>query len=260
MKKRSNRQRLQTKLQASKSSKEKLLGILPASSLSVPLCVRIILVISLLYCVFSFALGISVFSHIVYIHYYGHQGFAERAESIRTIQRYLSVPEASLCVNSSDSNTLDTKDSQENTLPLTERECEHMSDVKGLFKLDRMLFYTFLTLFGIVIIIYSIYTKLPAKFSLLLAKDIRLACILGFGILLALAILSLFNFTSLFYGFHELLFNNDLWLLPENSFLIQLFPEDFFAYMAMSIGAIAAFVFAAFFAISKASVRCFSRL
>jgi integral membrane protein (TIGR01906 family) len=46
------------------------------------------------------------------------------------------------------------------------------------------------------------------------------------------------GFDALFVAFHELAFSNDFWLLPENSGLIRLFPEDYFmSYFFIALGA-----------------------
>jgi integral membrane protein (TIGR01906 family) len=51
------------------------------------------------------------------------------------------------------------------------------------------------------------------------------------------------GFDALFIAFHELAFSNDFWLLPEDSGLIRLFPENYF--MSYFFIALAASVIAA---------------
>ena len=47
------------------------------------------------------------------------------------------------------------------------------------------------------------------------------------------------DFTAVFTKFHELLFNNDLWLLdPETDYMIRILPEGFFLDMTLRIGKI----------------------
>jgi len=46
------------------------------------------------------------------------------------------------------------------------------------------------------------------------------------------------GFDTLFVTFHELAFSNDFWLLPEDSGLIRLFPEEYFmSYFFITLGA-----------------------
>jgi uncharacterized membrane protein len=46
------------------------------------------------------------------------------------------------------------------------------------------------------------------------------------------------GFDALFISFHELAFANDFWLLPEDSGLIRLFPENYFmSYFFIALGA-----------------------
>jgi integral membrane protein (TIGR01906 family) len=46
------------------------------------------------------------------------------------------------------------------------------------------------------------------------------------------------GFDTLFVTFHELAFSNNFWLLPEDSGLIRLFPENYFmAYFFIALGA-----------------------
>ena len=46
------------------------------------------------------------------------------------------------------------------------------------------------------------------------------------------------GFDALFIAFHELAFSNNFWLLPEDSGLIRLFPENYFmSYFFVALGA-----------------------
>ena len=114
------------------------------------------------------------------------------------------------------------KEQQENLLnyfqgaelegPYSEKERLHMKDVRNLIWSSWILI--------LILIITIVYTKNPKKE---LYKGGIYTIILT--ILLSLTLLS---FSTSFTIFHKLLFTNNLWLLPANSLLIQMFPERFF--------------------------------
>lgn len=95
-----------------------------------------------------------------------------------------------------------------------EREIKHMDDVKRIFKWVKII--SFLSL-----IIFLIFLKAESLPSILMYS-------LTLTILLILIFL-IVPFDLLFTKFHEVLFNNELWLLnPETDRLIVLLPERFF--------------------------------
>lgn len=69
---------------------------------------------------------------------------------------------------------------------------------------------------------------------------VRAAGITVLAIVAALGAISVtIGFDALFIAFHELAFANDFWLLPEDSGLIRLFPEEYFMdYFFVALGAI----------------------
>ncbi len=98
----------------------------------------------------------------------------------------------------------------------SEREILHLKDVRNLIWSSWILIFLLL-----IPIIYSSFKKKDLKKELY--KGGIYTLVLTF--LLGLALLS---FSSSFTLFHELLFTNDLWLLPADSLLIQMFPQEFF--------------------------------
>jgi integral membrane protein (TIGR01906 family) len=112
-------------------------------------------------------------------------------------------------------NLLDYLNSKEELkFNYTEREIIHLHDVKNLVNILRIMIYILL----LMIIILFITNK---NFSYMLI----ISGLITIGIIL---IILLFNFNLLFVKFHELLFTNDYWLLPENSLLINTYPIEFF--------------------------------
>lgn len=120
-----------------------------------------------------------------------------------------------------------------------EREIAHMEDVKGLF-LAAIALRRVCAVIAVLCVILLVLLK--ARVKLVLPQ---MLCA-GAGLFLALAavlagIIST-DFTKYFTLFHEIFFNNDLWILdPATDLLINIVPEPFFIDTAARIG----FVFAA---------------
>lgn len=112
------------------------------------------------------------------------------------------------------------------------RELAHMEDVKNLF------------LGGLTLRRLCMWIFLAAAVFLGVRRHLRVlfrAILLGTGIFLA-AICLLFavastDFTKYFTLFHQIFFNNDLWILdPDTDLLINIVPEPFFINTAAEIG------------------------
>lgn len=106
----------------------------------------------------------------------------------------------------------------------------HLKDVKNLLKLTSGLFYlslaTALTI-SIVFVLKRQYRKLATSF---LASSV---ITLVFIVLLAFGIFHVFD--PIFIKFHQVVFNNNLWLFPADDNLIRLFPQQFFIVFANSL-------------------------
>jgi len=102
-----------------------------------------------------------------------------------------------------------------------EKEKLHLIDVKNLINIAFVILYILLIIF-IILIFYLLYKK-----EYLIILDSFMFS--GLSLIIFLIIISLFKFSNLFYNFHLLFFNNDLWLLdPLKDNLIRMFPESFF--------------------------------
>ncbi len=99
----------------------------------------------------------------------------------------------------------------------TEEEILHMIDVKNLIR-----FFLFITSLSAVIF--------PACFKFVKNKQglLRAVSFAGFVFVALLFLASLFDFSEAFIIFHKVFFRNSLWLLPANTKLIEMFPEEFF--------------------------------
>lgn len=113
-----------------------------------------------------------------------------------------------------------------------EREVLHMIDVQNLFILARNIRIFSFIIFLICILYFYKSNKLK--------NMLRSICLgLNFVYIFVIGLFALIytNFNKYFIIFHELLFDNDLWLLdPKTDLMIQMLPEPFFINMAILIG------------------------
>lgn len=130
----------------------------------------------------------------------------------------------------------------------TERELDHMRDVKGLYqgavKLRNMAILVALAFYLIAALMLrndriSVY-----------AKGYLRGFIIVFAILLAAVAWMLIDFNSFWNSFHMLFFRNDLWQLdPNKSVMINMYPQEFWAELckniAIAVGAICGAILAA---------------
>lgn len=112
------------------------------------------------------------------------------------------------------------------------RDKLHMIDVKNIFvSISRLRSHLFALLL-VAIIIITFVKRLKQDIGRLLI----FSTILGILPFLLLIFLILMDFNKYFTVFHEIFFDNDLWLLdPKADRLINIFPEKFFAYSALKI-------------------------
>jgi integral membrane protein (TIGR01906 family) len=88
--------------------------------------------------------------------------------------------------------------------------------------------------FGMLSLIIKMKTKVRTVFYSFMA-------VLGVTVVAVgmLVYVGLNNFKKAFYIFHELFFDNDLWLLdPDTDLMIRMLPEGFFLNMVIRIGKI----------------------
>ncbi len=110
------------------------------------------------------------------------------------------------------------RDLNGNVIPgyFTDEEVQHMIDVKNLVR-GATLIFAFSVFFFVILFSYTDKRKVFRTVSF-----VSLAFI---GILF---LLSVWNFNAVFIAFHKTFFRNNFWLLPENTKLIEMFPEGFF--------------------------------
>lgn len=138
-----------------------------------------------------------------------------------------------------------------------EREKAHMVDVKHLF------FSGLKLRFGAVIVLLLslgglIFTK--GNCRRILPKSFLIGTGVFFGLAGCLGVMVASDFNKYFFLFHEIFFNNDLWLLdPATDLMIRMLPEEFFADMLIRIGSIFVGMLAVLFVIS-AIVLCLQKM
>ncbi|MBN2238825.1 MAG: TIGR01906 family membrane protein [Dehalococcoidales bacterium] len=103
----------------------------------------------------------------------------------------------------------------------TREESLHMKDVKGLVRLDYLvLLVTFLYVLAYV----GIWIGRKAD-RRKLARSILSGSLMTLVIMLALWLVSLWDFARVFYEFHELAFSNDFW--SAEGYMLKMFPGRF---------------------------------
>jgi integral membrane protein (TIGR01906 family) len=99
-----------------------------------------------------------------------------------------------------------------------------MEDVEKLFRIGFFIKNVFLTVSILSFFILKFYYKEKLK-TPLIAGGIIFSLILA-----AIGVIIVFNFEKAFIIFHEILFDNDLWILnPKEDVLIQMLPSNFFS-------------------------------
>ncbi len=99
----------------------------------------------------------------------------------------------------------------------TTEEVIHMHDVKVLIDVV-------FALLAISIVLAALFLR-RQRDKLHILKNAALFTTIFYGITLTLIF---FNFDRTFYVFHEILFRNNFWLLPEDDMLIKMYPENLF--------------------------------
>jgi integral membrane protein (TIGR01906 family) len=117
----------------------------------------------------------------------------------------------------------------------SQRDKLHMIDVKMLFVNGRYIRnFSVLFIAVFLVLLYKIRSK--EYFGSSLAKHGLFVFIAGTIPVIVLVILMNHDFYKYFTIFHEIFFNNDLWLLdPNMDRLVNIFPQEFFTDMAFRI-------------------------
>jgi len=118
------------------------------------------------------------------------------------------------------------QDAMPTTLPLTEKEIQHMKDVQGVFSLFFVLFWIVDVL--ILVLIFTIYYKSRENYKVILKSSFFFAGLYSLIAFVVLAVSFALFFNSAFSFFHKIFFEGDSWLFPPGSTLITLYPTGLF--------------------------------
>ena len=117
-----------------------------------------------------------------------------------------------------------------------EREKAHMVDVKNLFIGGLWIRRIAILLFALAVVAMI---KTKADWKRLLPKSFLIGLGAFAGVTAGVGLLFLSDFNKYFLMFHEVFFDNDLWLLdPRTDLHIRMLPEGFFLDMVVRIGII----------------------
>lgn len=113
---------------------------------------------------------------------------------------------------------------------ISKDELTHLKDVRSLIRIFLTALYI-LSALAACALIFLIY-----KHKLLALKSAYYGGITTATTILTLLLTLTLAFDQAFFIFHKILFRNDLWLLPAESTLIRLFPQEFFMDFAKKLG------------------------
>ena len=144
----------------------------------------------------------------------------------------------------------------------SEKELAHMADVRGLVHGLKVFLYVS---GGLSLLFFGAYLYLRRRrktWKVLLRGILKGAAAGAYvllGLILALAVWGVVNFTGLFVTFHKVFFSNSLWLLnPREHLLIMLMPTPFFVWYAKQIALTCLPIFVLMAAVAVAGI-VFSR-
>ena len=133
-----------------------------------------------------------------------------------------------------DTLNVDTQVAGEPRPFFSEREILHMEDVRGLFDAGRMIRNVSAVLF-IATAAFLVWLRKDGLRSMMKSWSVTAFSTLGLGSAIGIAIA--LGFDRAFTAFHEVFFNNDLWLLnPDVDLLVNIVPTPFFVDIAGFIG------------------------
>lgn len=184
-------------------------------------------IIILLSCVQIVAYDINYYKIQYYEHDVYNQIGIEESELIKSTQKLLDYIKDKR-------NNLDFKANIRGEMVdfFSERDKMHMIDVKNLFQIG----YIIRNGLALIIVVIIYILKFNNSLKINVGKCLLFFPIIGVIPFLILIILIKIDFNRYFTIFHEMFFTNDLWLLdPVTDRLVNIFPEEFFANIAIRI-------------------------
>ena len=114
-------------------------------------------------------------------------------------------------------------------IALNQRELSHMHDVKEVFSLFLILFYSLLLAVGILLIINYKINKTHLR------KIFHYAGIISLIFSFILLIFFSFSFNSSFTAFHKLFFKENTWLFYPEDNIVNIYPTELSLYISVNI-------------------------
>ncbi len=198
-----------------------------------------VLAVSLVVTVFFTSFRVVVFNREYMDHEMDRLGIAQKvgmtsedlSEVFDEILRYLEGEREDLVIHT----TVDGVERE----AFNEKEKLHMGDVLVLFEKGFGIYYWGVAMLVAALVVSVLWKRERKRLVYTYLKN----AVIGFGIFFAaigaIALLLISDFNRYFTLFHEIFFDNDLWLLnPATDLMINLVPEQFFFDTAMTIGMI----------------------
>jgi integral membrane protein (TIGR01906 family) len=111
------------------------------------------------------------------------------------------------------------------------QEREHLSDVRGLFKVVKICISLALLLLGGI----SIYCLTTKKWNLFITGMWK-GSLFTLGFITILTLSAIINFEGTFNAFHKITFSNDLWMLdPMTDNLLKMLPQEIFFNLSLKL-------------------------
>jgi len=152
--------------------------------------------------------------------------------------------------------TIDFLNSKANILdPLYEtNEISHLQDVKKVFQKTTILFYLSLLIITLLITL----NKTKSKRTTLL-KNLNKASKYTLISLTTITLLTIISFNTIFKYFHLIFFPQGNWQFPNNSFIIQTFPLNFFITISFKIFILTIIITTLIYFYTKKKIKWFSK-
>ncbi len=103
----------------------------------------------------------------------------------------------------------------------------HMKDVRELFRIVNVYWYSLLGLFLLIAVFSFKKQKAKTFFKFTFIGSFLAAAVIAISILISIK-----YFDFVFIKFHLLMFSNSYWLFPPDDLLVEIFPEKFFSLFA----------------------------
>ncbi|MCL1912761.1 MAG: DUF1461 domain-containing protein [Eubacteriaceae bacterium] len=111
-----------------------------------------------------------------------------------------------------------------------EQELFHMDEVADLFGRFSSV------RFSLAVAFFALFTAFYMLDNRHAIANVLACCLANLAGIAAIATMAAMDFDLVFTVFHEILFDNDLWMFPSNSMLIRILTEEFFMNFAAQAG------------------------